>query len=197
MSSLVGKKAPEFTAKAAVKNKIVDEFSLSSMKGQYVVLFFYPLDFTFVCPTELHAFQEKLEEFKKLNAEIVGCSVDSPYSHLAWLNTPKSEGGIQGVEYPILADLNKSIAENYGVLNPHEGIAYRGLFLIDREGIVRHQVVNDLPIGRSVDEVLRTLQALIYFENNGEVCPANWNAGKKSMKPTNEGLKKYFAATIN
>ncbi len=197
MSSLVGKKAPEFTAKAAVKNKIVDEFSLSSMKGQYVVLFFYPLDFTFVCPTELHAFQEKLEEFKKLNAEIVGCSVDSPYSHLAWLSTPKSEGGIQGVEYPILADLNKSIAESYGVLIPREGIAYRGLFLIDREGIVRHQVVNDLPIGRSVDEVLRTLQALIYFENNGEVCPANWNSGKKSMKPTNEGLKKYFAATIN
>ncbi len=197
MSSLVGKKAPDFIAKAVVKNKIVDEFSLSSMKGKYIVLFFYPLDFTFVCPTELHAFQEKLQEFKQLNAEVVGCSVDSQFTHLAWMNTPKAQGGIEGVEYPIIADLNKSIAENYGVLIPHEGIAYRGLFLIDCEGVVRHQVVNDLPIGRSVDEVLRTLNALIFFENNGEVCPANWTTGKESMKPTNEGLKKYFAASVN
>jgi peroxiredoxin 2/4 len=197
MSSLVGKKAPDFIAKAVVKNKIVDEFSLSSMKGKYIVLFFYPLDFTFVCPTELHAFQEKLQEFKQLNAEVVGCSVDSQFTHLAWMNTPKTQGGIEGIEYPIIADLNKSIAENYGVLIPHEGIAYRGLFLIDCEGVVRHQVVNDLPIGRSVDEVLRTLNALIFFENNGEVCPANWTTGKESMKPTNEGLKKYFAASVN
>ncbi|NGX57121.1 MAG: putative peroxiredoxin [Chlamydiae bacterium] len=190
---LVGKKAPEFTAKAVIKDKIVDDFSLSSLKGKYVILFFYPLDFTFVCPTELHAFQERLEDFKQRGAEVVGCSVDSPYSHLAWLETPKSKGGIEGIEYPILSDLKKDISENYGVLIPHEGIAYRGLFLIDKEGTVRHQVVNDLPIGRSVDEALRTLEALIFYEQNGEVCPANWEKGKKSMKPDSSGLKKYFA----
>lgn len=198
MSTLVGKKAPEFIAKAVIKNKIVDEFSLASMKGKYVVFFFYPLDFTFVCPTELHAFQAKLDSFKQLNAEVVACSIDSPYSHFAWLNTPKAAGGIEGIQYPVVSDLSKSIAADYGVLIPHEGVALRGLFIIDREGIVRHQTVNDLPIGRSVDEVLRTLEALIFFENNGEVCPANWSKGKESMKPTNDGLKKYFSgAAIN
>jgi len=197
MSVLVGKKAPEFTANAVIKDKIVDNFTLSSLKGKYVIFFFYPLDFTFVCPTELHAFQERLEDFRTLGAEVVGCSIDSPYSHYAWLQTPKSQGGIEGVEYPIISDLRKDIAENYGVLIPHEGIAYRGLFLIDKEGTVRHQVVNDLPLGRSVDEAIRVLEALIFFEQNGEVCPANWSKGAKTMKPDNEGLKQYFAGSTH
>jgi len=193
MSALVGKKAPEFTAKAVIKDKIVDNFSLSSLKGKYAVFFFYPLDFTFVCPTELHAFQERLEDFRALDAEVVACSVDSPYSHYAWLKTPKASGGIEGVEYPIISDLRKDIAENYGVLIPHEGIAYRGLFIIDKEGTVRHQVVNDLPIGRSVDEALRVLEALAFYEQHGEVCPANWSRGEKALRPDTEGVKKYFA----
>ncbi len=193
MTNLVGKKAPEFSAKAVEKGKILENFSLSSLRDKYVVLFFYPLDFTFVCPTELHAFQERLHDFKKLGAEVIGCSTDSAFCHLAWLNTSKNAGGIEGVEYPLLADVTKSIAENYGVLVPGEGISYRGLFLIDREGTVRHQLINDLPIGRSVDEALRTLEALIFYEKNGEVCPANWKNGKQAMKPTTEGLKTYFA----
>ncbi len=193
MSLLVGKPAPEFKTKAVVDGEIVSDFSLTSLTDKYVVLFFYPLDFTFVCPTELHAFQEKLEEFEKRNAQVVGCSVDSAYTHTAWLNTPKSKGGIEGIDYPLVSDLKKTIAQDYGVLFEAEGIAYRGLFLIDRKGIVRHQLVNDLPLGRSVDEVLRMLDALIYFEKNGEVCPANWSEGKKSMKPTAQGLEQYFA----
>lgn len=195
MPTLVGKPAPEFKTKAVVGNQIVDDFSLSHYKGKYVIFFFYPLDFTFVCPTELHAFQDKLKEFEKRNAQVIGCSVDSCYSHFAWLNTPKNKGGIQDVTYPLVSDINKSIATNYGVLVPHEGIAYRGLFLIDRDGQVRHQVVNDLPLGRSVEEAIRILDALIYFETHGEVCPANWSHGKKSMKPTKEGLESYFADT--
>ncbi len=193
MAVLVGKKAPNFTAKAVVKNQIIEGFSLSQFEGKYAVLFFYPLDFTFVCPTELHAFQERLAEFQKRNCEVIGCSVDSPFSHLAWLNTPKSKGGIQGVEYPIIADINKNIAADFDVLVENEGVSYRGLFLIDRTGTVRHQVVNDLPLGRSIDEALRMLDSLIFFEDHGEVCPANWQQGKKSMQPTNEGLEKYFA----
>lgn len=193
MGTLVGKKAPEFKAKAVVDGRIVDDFSLSHYHGKHVVFFFYPLDFTFVCPTELHAFQDKLHEFEKRNAKVVGCSVDSCYSHHAWINTPKNRGGIQGVEYPLVSDLNKSIATNYGVLIPQDGIAYRGLFLIDTAGTVRHQVVNDLPLGRSVEETLRILDALIYFEQHGEVCPANWQVGKKSMKPTHDGLATYFS----
>lgn len=191
--SLVGKKAPDFSAKAVVGKKFVDNFSLKQFLGKNILLFFYPLDFTFVCPTELHAFQDRIEEFDKRNTQIIGCSVDSTYSHLAWLNTPKAKGGIQGVQYPIIADLNKTISRDYEVLIPHEGIAYRGLFLIDREGIVRHQVVNDLPLGRSVEETLRTLDAWLFYEKHGEVCPANWQQGKKSMKPTHEGLEQYFA----
>ncbi len=193
MATLVGKHAPDFKAKAVVDGQIVDNFTLSQFRGQYVVLFFYPLDFTFVCPTELHAFQEKLSQFEVRNTKLIGCSVDSCFSHFAWLNTPKSKGGIQGVTYPLVADLNKEISANYDVLIPHEGIAYRGLFLIDQEGFVRHQVINDLPLGRSVDEALRILDALIYFETHGEVCPANWQQGHKSMKPTQEGLTSYFA----
>jgi peroxiredoxin 2/4 len=193
MSVLTGKKAPEFKAKAVVEGKI-ETLHLSQFIGRNVILFFYPLDFTFVCPTELHAFQEKLNEFEARNTQVLGCSVDSAYAHLAWLNTPIKKGGIEGITYPLISDLNKSIAKDYDVLSVEEGIAYRGLFLIDKTGIVRHQVVNDLPLGRSVDEVLRTLDAYVYFEQHGEVCPANWSKGKASMKPTQEGLEKYFAA---
>lgn len=192
MSVLVGKKSPDFKAQAVEKGQIVSDFSLSQFKGKKVVLFFYPLDFTFVCPTELHAFQEKLTEFEARGAQVIGCSVDSAYSHLAWLNTPKEKGGIKGVTYPLVADLNKTIARDYDVLVPHEGIAFRGLFLIDEEGVVRHQIVNDLPLGRSVDEALRMLDALNFFQKNGEVCPANWTQGKKSMSPDQEGLESYF-----
>jgi len=189
----IGKQAPQFSEKAVVNGKIIENFSLKNMKGKYVVLFFYPLDFTFVCPTELHAFQEKLGDFNERNAQVVGCSVDSCFSHLAWLKTPRSHGGIEGVEYPLLSDLNKSVARSYGILKEDEGIAYRALFLIDREGVVRHALVNDLPLGRSVDEVLRMLDALIFFEENGEVCPANWQAGERAMKATAEGLVEYFS----
>jgi peroxiredoxin (alkyl hydroperoxide reductase subunit C) len=194
MGTLVGKEAPGFDAKAVVDGKIVEGFSLKDLQGKKVLLFFYPLDFTFVCPTELHAFQEKLEEFEKKNCQVIGCSVDSVFTHLAWLKTPKSKGGIEGVDYPLLSDLNKLIAERYGVLIREEGIALRGLFLIDEKGIVRHQVVNDLPLGRSVDEALRMLDALIFFEKHGEVCPANWRQGNKAMKATPEGLAQFFAA---
>ncbi len=187
---LVGKKAPEFVVKAVVKGKI-EEFSLASIKGKYVLLFFYPLDFTFVCPTELHAFQDRLSEFEKKGVQVVGCSVDSCFAHTAWLKTPKKMGGIEGVQYPLLGDVSKSIARAYDVLKEDEGIAYRGLFLIDRQGIVRHQIVNDLALGRSVEEALRMIDALIFHENNGEVCPANWRAGQKSMKATSEGLIDY------
>lgn len=190
--SLVGQKVPEFRAKAVVTTKFIDDFSLSDFIGKYIVFFFYPLDFTFVCPTELHAFQEKLQEFENRNAQVIGCSVDSCFSHAAWLNTPKSNGGIHGVTYPIVSDLMKSIARSFRVLKEEDGIAYRGLFLIDKEGIVRHQIVNDLPLGRSVDEALRMLDALIFHEQHGEVCPANWTSGAKAMKPTDQGLVEYF-----
>ena len=193
MAVLVGKKAPEIVVKAVEKGKIVDQFMLSSLEGKYVVLFFYPLDFTFVCPTELHAFQDKLKEFEARHTHLIACSVDSHFSHLAWLNTPRNHGGIEGVEYPILSDLTKEVSRAYDVLKEDEGIAYRGLFLIDREGIVRHQVVNDLPLGRSVDEALRMVDALTFFEKHGEVCPANWKSGDKAMKPTSEGLEEYFS----
>ena len=193
MSVLVGKKAPDFKATAVQVSKIIENFSLSNFKGKYVVLFFYPLDFTFVCPTELHAFDEKLKEFQKRDTEVVAVSVDSHFSHLAWLNTPKLKGGIEGVSYPIVSDIHKTIARDFGVLYEEAGIAYRGLFLIDGKGIVRHQVVNDLPLGRSVDEALRMVDALRFFEANGEVCPANWRKGEKSMKTTAKGLEEYFA----
>jgi peroxiredoxin (alkyl hydroperoxide reductase subunit C) len=192
MGILVGKKAPDFKAKAVINGKIVNDFSLSQFHGKHVILFFYPLDFTFVCPTELHAFQDSLEDFEKRNTVIIGCSVDSCYSHYAWLNTPKEKGGIEGIHYPLIADLSKTIASDYDVLMAQEGIAYRGLFLIDREGIVRHQVVNDLPLGRSIDEALRILDALLYFELHGEVCPANWQTGKPTFKASYEELHKYF-----
>lgn len=193
MGLLVGKNAPQFTTKAVVNGQIVEEFSLAKYKGKYVVLFFYPLDFTFVCPTELHAFQEKLEEFRHRDCEVVGCSIDSVFTHLAWLNTPKSKGGIEGIQYPLISDINKTISRDFDVLFEEEGIAYRGLFLIDKHGVVRHQVVNDLPLGRSVTEAIRTLDALSFVDEHGEVCPANWNHGAETMAPNKAGLEKYFA----
>ena len=209
MGVLVGKKAPLFSAEAVVNGgDFEDNFSLEQYIGKKnVVLFFYPLDFTFVCPTELHAFQAKLAEFESKDTAVVGCSIDSKFSHWAWLNTPKNEGGIEGVTYPLVSDLAKTIAENYDVLAgeydiDEEGnsafqgapVAYRGLFLIDKEGTVRHQVVNDLPLGRSIDEALRMVDALNYFEANGEVCPANWSEGEDAMKADAEGVASYLAA---
>ncbi|MES2345735.1 MAG: peroxiredoxin [Chlamydiota bacterium] len=189
---LVGQPAPDFSAKAVIDGDIVDHFSLKDLQGQYIVFFFYPLDFTFVCPTELLAFEERSSDFAARNAQVVACSVDSAYSHLAWLSTPRHLGGIEDVHYPLVADLDKSISRKFNVLNEKEGIAYRGLFLIDRAGIIRHQLVNDLPLGRNVDEVLRLIDALNTFETVGEVCPANWKLGDKTLKPTAEGLLEYF-----
>ncbi len=191
MAVLVGKNAPDFKATAVVGGDF-KQVSLSDYRGKYVVLFFYPLDFTFVCPTELHAFQEKADAFKKLNTEVLGCSVDSANTHLAWLNTKREDGGIEGVRYPLIADLNKTIARDYDVLIPDAGIALRGTFLIDKTGKVRQQTVNDLPLGRNIDEMLRLVEALQYHEEHGEVCPANWKKGEKSMKATQAGLKAYF-----
>jgi len=193
MSVLVGKPAPDFKAEAAVADTFT-EIELSKFQGKkYVVLFFYPLDFTFVCPTELHAFQARAAEFEKRNVQLIGCSIDSKFSHHAWLSTPKNKGGIEGVKYPIVADLHRTIARDYDVLSP-DGVAYRGLFLIDKTGIVRHQVVNDLPLGRNVDEALRTVDALQHFEEFGEVCPADWAAGKDAMKATEEGVSGYLSS---
>ncbi len=207
--ALVGRKAPVFKEGAVINGgEIVENFSLEQFLGKkYVIFFFYPLDFTFVCPTEILAFQEKLEEFKKLNTEVVGCSVDSTHSHWAWLQTPKSNGGIQGVKYPLVADISKTIAMNYGVLAgdydfDDEGnqtftgapIAYRGLFLIDKNGVVRHELINDLPLGRNVNEAIRMVKALQFLEENGEVCPANWDEGSEGMKATHEGVAEYLTA---
>ena len=192
MTVLVTKEAPDFQAKAVVGSQFQD-IKLSDYRGKkYVVLFFYPLDFTFVCPTELHAFQAKLAEFEKRNVQLLGCSIDSEYCHHAWLSTPKKQGGICGVEYPLVADCTKQIARDYGVLLEEAGVALRGLFLIDKDGIVQHQVVNNLPLGRNIDEALRLIDALQFFEKNGEVCPANWTQGEKSMKPDAAGLTEYF-----
>lgn len=193
MGSLIGKQAPVFKAKAVIEGQIVSDFSLVQYQGQYVVFFFYPLDFTFVCPTELHAFQHHIVNFKKRNAQVVACSIDSPYTHLAWLRTTKEKGGIEGVSYPLVSDMKRTIARDFNVFFEEEGIAFRGLFILDREGVIRHQTVNDLPIGRSVEETLRILDALIFSEKHGDVCPADWNVGKQSMKPSFDGLKKYFA----
>ena len=211
MAVLVGKPAPDFCATAVVNGGDFEEnFTLSQFQGKYVVLFFYPLDFTFVCPTEILAFQEKLGEFEKRNTQLIGCSVDSKFSHWAWLNTPKNNGGIQGVTYPLVSDLSKTIASNYDVLAGEyvysedengnttlefEGVpqAYRGLFLIDKAGIVRHQVVNDFPLGRNIEEALRMVDALTHNEEKGEVCPANWSEGKDAMTASSEGVAAYLS----
>lgn len=187
---MIGRKAVDFSANAVFVDE-VREISLSQYAGKYVVLFFYPLDFTFVCPTELHAFQERLADFKSKNVEVLACSVDSAHSHLAWLKTPKSAAGIMGVQYGIISDLGGVIAKAYSVLSDNYQ-AYRALFLIDREQIVRVCMINDMPLGRNVDEVLRLIDALQYSEQYGEVCPANWTAEKKAIKPTLESVGEYF-----
>ncbi len=192
MTLQVQQTAPEFTAQAVIGNSF-KEIKLSDYRGKYVVLFFYPLDFTFVCPTEIIAFSDKIEEFEKRGVQLLGTSVDSHFSHLAWKNTPRNQGGIGDIKYPLVADLNKSIAKDYGVLLEDAGIALRGLFLIDKEGVLRHQLVNDLPLGRSVDEVIRMIDALQFFEENGEVCPANWKPGSDTIKPDPENSKEYFS----
>jgi len=193
MAFLVTQEAPDFTAQAVMPDNTFQELTLSAYRGKYVILFFYPLDFTFVCPSEIIAFDKALSQFKERGAEVIGVSVDSHYTHLAWKNTPRNQGGIGQVQYPVVADLNKKIAEKYGVLL-EDGIALRGLFLIDREGVVRHALINDLPLGRSVDEALRMLDALRFTEEHGEVCPANWHQGEEAMKPTSEGVAEYLAA---
>jgi peroxiredoxin (alkyl hydroperoxide reductase subunit C) len=206
---LLLRKAPQFTAPAVINGKeIVKEFSLSQYLGKkYVVFFFYPKDFTFVCPTEIIAFQEKLAEFEQRNCAVVGCSTDTEETHLAWLSTPRNKGGIEGVTYPIVADTAKTIAKNFGVLGGYEDydeegnaffvgapIALRGTFLIDKEGVVQHETINNFPLGRNIDETLRLLDALIYVEQHGEVCPANWQQGQKAMKPTRESVAEYLAS---
>jgi peroxiredoxin (alkyl hydroperoxide reductase subunit C) len=192
MFNLVTKRAPDFTAQAVMGDNSFAELKLSSHRGKYVILFFYPLDFTFVCPSEIIAFDKRLDEFKERNCELIGVSVDSHFTHWAWKNTPVDKGGIGNVRYPIVADIKKEISKLYGVLLD-DSVALRGLFLIDKEGIIRHAVVNDLPLGRNVDEALRMLDALQYTEKHGEVCPANWRAGQEAMKPTAEGVAAYLA----
>ena len=208
--SLVGKKAPVFSAPAVINGEeMVDNFSLDQYLGtKEVIFFFYPKDFTYVCPTEIHAFQEKLAEFEKRGVAVVGCSTDTPEVHLAWLMTPKDRGGIEGVTYPLVADLNKTAAYNFGVLsgdwNYNEanelmfesgaGVAFRGTFFIDKEGVVRHQTVNDLPLGRNIDEMIRIVDAWHHNEKFGEVCPANWEEGKDAMSATKDGVADYLAS---
>jgi alkyl hydroperoxide reductase subunit AhpC len=193
MSVLVTQPAPDFKAEAVMQDGSFKELTLSEYKGKYVLLFFYPLDFTFVCPTEIIAFSDRANEFESLGVQIIGISVDSHYSHLAWRNTPRDQGGLGNIQYPLVADLSKQIARDYDVL-VGDTVALRGLFLIDKAGVVRHQVVNDLPLGRSVDEALRMVQALQYFEQNGEVCPANWKEGARTIKPTVNDSKAFFSA---
>ncbi len=191
MGVLVNREAPDFKAVAVVDGAFED-VRLSDYRGKYVVLFFYPLDFTFVCPTEIVAFSDKVQEFKKRDVQVLGVSVDSQFSHLAWVNTPRNEGGLGGLDYPLVSDLSKEISKSYDVLLEEEGVALRGLFLIDREGVVQHQLVNNLPLGRNVDEAIRIVDALQFVEEHGEVCPANWTPGEKTMKPDPEGSKEFF-----
>jgi peroxiredoxin (alkyl hydroperoxide reductase subunit C) len=208
MSVLVGKKAPNFSAQAVINGgEFVSNYTLEQFIGKKpVLLFFYPKDFTFVCPTELFAFQNALSEFESRNCAVVACSTDTEQSHWGWLQMPKNEGGIKGITYPIIADTSKTIAENFGVLagdyelDENDNmcatgpmIAYRGLFLIDKSGTVQHQIVNNFPLGRNVDEALRMVDALQHFEENGEVCPANWSKGKESMKESHDSVANYLA----
>lgn len=192
MSVLVTKEAPNFKAPAVLGDNTFGEVELKDYRGKYVVLYFYPLDFTFVCPTEIIEFNRKLDEFKKRDVEVIGVSVDSENSHFAWKNTPVNQGGIGDIKYPLVSDIKKSISRDYDVLFD-DSIALRGLFLIDKDGIVRHQVVNDLPLGRNIDEAIRVVDALQHVEKYGEVCPAGWNPGDDAMDPTNEGVADYLA----
>ncbi len=189
---LVTKQAPEFEAEAVMPNNSIETITLSSYRGKYVVVFFYPLDFTFVCPSEILAFNRQVEDFKAKDCELLGISVDSVWTHLAWKNTPVDQGGIGAVQFPLISDLSKSISNDYGVLL-EDGVSLRGLFLVDKEGVVRHQLINDLPLGRNVDEALRVIDALQFHETHGEVCPANWRPGDDAMKPTPEGVADYLS----
>ncbi len=191
MATLVAKPAPEFKAQAVMPDGSFKEIQLSDYKGKYVILFFYPLDFTFVCPTEIIAFSTQIEDFKKRNTEVLGVSVDSHFSHLAWRNTDRKKGGLGQIDYALVADLDKKISEDYGVL-ADGGIAFRGLFLIDKDGIIQHSLVNNLPLGRNIDEAVRMVDALQHHEQNGEVCPANWKKGADAMKPGPKESQEYF-----
>lgn len=193
MSVLVGKEAPDFSAQAVTPEGAFETLTLSQFRGKYVLLYFYPLDFTFVCPSEIIAFDNHLADFRERGCELLGVSVDSHFSHHAWRETPRENGGIGKIGYPLIADLTKSIARDYDVLTPDGAVAFRGLFLIDKEGKVRHQIVNDLPLGRNVEEAIRMVDALQFHEQNGEVCPANWQKGKEGMKPSAEGVATYLA----
>ncbi|GAB4175020.1 MAG: peroxiredoxin [Calditrichia bacterium] len=190
--TMVTKPAPDFTALAVMGDNQIKELKLSDYKGKYVMLFFYPMDFTFVCPTEIIAFNDKLDEFKERNCEVIGVSTDSEYSHFAWKNTPVEQGGIGNIQFPLVADIKKQISRDFGVLFD-DSVALRGTFLIDKEGIVRHAVINDLPLGRSIDEALRVLDAWIFVEKHGEVCPADWHPGEEAMKPNPDGVADYLA----
>ena len=194
MSVLVGKNAPDFTAAAVMPNNTINEsFNLKEyLAGEIGVLFFYPLDFTFVCPSEIIAFNKRLEEFKSRGAKVIGVSVDSHFSHLAWKNTPVNKGGIGQVQYPLVADLTKQISADYDVLCDG-AIAFRGTFLIDQEGVVRHQVINDLPLGRNIDEAIRMVDTLVFHQEHGEVCPAGWNKGDEGMAASPDGVSEYLA----
>lgn len=193
MAVLVGKKAPDFTASAVLGNNEITNITFSQVtKGKYAVVFFYPLDFTFVCPSELIAFDHRLDEFKKRGVEVLGVSIDSQFTHLAWKNTPVNSGGIGQVQYTLVADVKHEICRAYDV-EAEGGVAFRGSFLIDKNGVVRHQVVNDLPLGRNIDEMIRMVDALQFTEEHGEVCPAGWNKGKAGMKASTSGVAEYLA----
>ncbi len=195
MSVLVGKQAPDFTAAAVMADGSINEsFSLSDYKGKYVVLFFYPLDFTFVCPSELIAFDHRIKEFESRGVQVVGCSIDSQFTHAAWRNTAVNDGGIGAVAYPLVADVKHEICQAYDVEFADAGVAFRGSFLIDQEGTVMHQVVNHLPLGRNIDEMLRMIDALQFHEEHGEVCPAGWNKGDKGMVADADGVASYLAS---
>ncbi len=193
MSVLVTQSAPDFTAPAVMPNGVIDEnFKLRDLRGKYVVLFFYPLDFTFVCPTEIIAHHKRMAQFKEKGVEVVGVSIDSQFTHFAWRNTPVEEGGIGVIDFPLVADVKHEIAQAYGIEHPEAGVALRASFLIDRDGIVQHQVVNNLPLGREVDEMLRLVDALQFTEEHGEVCPAGWHKGESGMQPTATGVADYL-----
>lgn len=194
MSVLIAREAPDFTAPAVLPSgEINEQFKLSDLRGKYVVLFFWPLDFTFVCPTEIIAHDRRLAQFKERNVEVVGISIDSQFTHFAWRSTPVKEGGIGPVQFPMVADITHAITQAYGVEHPG-GVALRASFLIDRDGIVQHQVVNNLPLGRNVDEMLRMVDALQFTEAHGEVCPAGWQKGDEGMQPTAEGVASYLTS---
>lgn len=195
MSVLVGRRAPDFIAECVLPGGSMERVTFSeATKGKYALVFFYPLDFTFVCPSELIALDHRMSEFKQRNIEVFGVSIDSQFTHLAWRNTPVEKGGIGHVDYTLVADVNHSICQTYGVEHPESGVAFRGAFVIDREGVVRAQIVNDLPLGRDIDEILRVFDALTHFEEHGEVCPAGWRKGKKAMTASTEGVAQFLAA---